>query len=134
MKKIIQITLLFCCISLLSGCFATTHVVGAGGISDGKADYDAKRKKWFLLFGVIPLDDVNAQQLSGDAQDYTVRETFTFIDGMISAVTVGIVVPRTIRVSKGKASSYIEGEGEKKEYWSKAENSSAIQGEPDKDE
>lgn len=88
----------------LSGCFATMHVVGEGGTYNGKSipEYDVKKKKWFL-FSAIPLDDVTVDQVAGDAQNYTVRETFTFGDIVLSALTFGIASPRTIRVSKSSA-------------------------------
>lgn len=88
----------------LSGCFATMHVVGEGGTYNGKSipEYDVKKKKWFL-FGGIPLDDVTADQVAGGAKNYTARETFTFGDVILNALTFGIASPRTIRISKSTA-------------------------------
>lgn len=87
----------------LNGCYATTHIVGSGGKYDGNeiANYDVKKKKWFLLGGLVPLDDVAAHQLKGDATNYTSRETHSFGDLLIGGATFGIVAPKTIRVSKG---------------------------------
>ena len=86
----------------LGGCFATQHVVGEGGTYGGNdmKMYDIKQKHWYLLWGAVPLDDVNANSVAGGAQNYTVRETFTFGDLALRAVTLGIASPRTIRVSK----------------------------------
>ena len=86
----------------LTGCYATTHVVGSGGTYAGNdiQQYDLKKKKWYLLGGAIPLDDVSADKIAGDAKNYTARETFSFGDLIISSLTSGIAAPRTIRISK----------------------------------
>ena len=90
-------------IAALNGCYTTTHIVGSGGNYDGKkiANYDAKKKKWFLLGGLVPLDDVSAHEIKGDAVNYTSRETHSFGDLVIGGATLGIVAPKTIRISKG---------------------------------
>ena len=95
------VALLFIC-SHLTGCYVTNHVVGTGGTYDGKeiAKYDVKKKHWYLFWGAMPLDDVTADQLAGDAENYTVRETLTFGDLVLQGLTFGIAAPRTIRVSK----------------------------------
>ena len=77
------------------------HVVGEGGTYAGKtiSEYDVKKKKWYLFSG-IPLDDVTADQVAGGAKNYTARETISFGDLMLNALTFGIATPRTIRISK----------------------------------
>ena len=90
--------------SLLSSCYVTMHVVGEGGTYDGReiSKYDVKKKKWYLFAG-IPLDDVRADDVAGGAKNYTARETLTFGDLMLGALTFGIAQPRTIRISKSAA-------------------------------
>ena len=88
----------------LTGCFVTTHVVGDGGTYDGREikKYDVKKKKWYL-FSAIPLDDVTPHGVAGGAENYTARETHTFGDLVLGALTFGIAQPRTIRISKSEA-------------------------------
>ena len=88
----------------LPSCLVTTHVVGEGGTYDGRdmKQYDVKKKKWYLFSG-IPLDEVQPHTVAGGAKNYTVRETLTFGDLVLSALTFGIAQPRTIRVSKSAA-------------------------------
>ncbi len=88
----------------LSSCFVTMHYVGEGGTYDGKtiSEYDVKKKKWYLFSG-IPLDDVTADKVAGDAKNYTARETLSFGDLLLYGLTFGIASPRTIRISKSAA-------------------------------
>ena len=102
MKSILKAAILLFISTHLVGCFATHHTVGEGGTYEGNEvkRYDLKKKKWYLFWGGIPLDEVRADQLAGSANNYTVRETFSFGDLLINGLTVGIASPRTIRVSK----------------------------------
>ena len=88
--------------ALLTGCYATQHVVGSGGTYAGNEipNYDVKKKHWYLFWGAMPLDEVSAHQLADGATNYTVRETFSFGDLLIQGLTGGIAAPRTIRISK----------------------------------
>lgn len=88
--------------SHLVGCYASHHIVGTGGTYIGKEipKYDVKKKHWYLFWGAMPLDEVSGHQLADGATNYTVRETFSFGDLAIEALTFGIAAPRTIRVSK----------------------------------
>ena len=100
--KLIAIAVLIT--TILPSCLVTTHVVGEGGTYSGRDinQYDVKKKKWYL-FSAIPLDDVQPHTVAGDAENYTVRETLSFGDLLLSGLTFGIAQPRTIRVSKSAA-------------------------------
>jgi hypothetical protein len=89
----------------LSSCSATMHTVGAGGKGDCKTvgQFDAKKKQWYIFWGLLPLNKVDSKDLAGGAQDYTVRTTTSFGDGLIAipgSYLLGIKT-QTIRVSKG---------------------------------
>lgn len=88
-----------------SSCNATMHTVGTGGRGDCKSvgEYDAKKKQWYLFWGLLPLNNVDSKVLASGAQNYTVRTTTSFGDGLISipgAYLLGLR-SQTIRVSKG---------------------------------
>jgi hypothetical protein len=92
--------------AILSSCNATMHTVGTGGSGDCKSPsaYDAKKKEWYLLSGLIPLNRVDSKDLAGGAQNYTIRTTTSFGDYLISipgSILLGLKT-QTIRVSKGK--------------------------------
>ncbi|MFM2135062.1 MAG: hypothetical protein RL021_462 [Bacteroidota bacterium] len=88
----------------LTGCMATTHTVGAGGKGNGKpGQYDVKKKQWYLLGGLIPLNQVNAKKLAEGTENYTVRVTSSFGDLLLSGICSPLLLlrPQTVRVSKG---------------------------------
>ena len=90
---------------LLTSCNATMHTVGTGGKGDCKSvgQYDAKKKQWYLFWGLLPLNKVDSKDLAGGAQNYTVRTTTSFGDGLISipgSYLLGLKT-QTVRVSKG---------------------------------
>lgn len=91
--------------SLLSSCNATMHTVGTGGKGNCKSvgQYDAKKKQWYLFWGLLPLNSVDSKALAGGAQNYTIRVTTSFGDGLIAipgSYLLGLRT-QTIRVSKG---------------------------------
>lgn len=104
-NKLQNITLMLAIAIVMSSCYASTHVVGSGGTYAGNDmnQYDLKKKHWYLFWGAMPLDDVSAHMLAGDSENYTARETSTFGDQILTALTWGIAAPRTIRISKSAA-------------------------------
>ena len=90
---------------ILSSCNATMHTVGTGGKGDCKSvgQYDAKKKQWYLFWGLLPLNKVDSKGLAGGAENYTIRTTTSFGDGLIAmpgSYLLGLKT-QTIRVSKG---------------------------------
>jgi hypothetical protein len=90
---------------MTSSCMAHYHTVGTGGVGDCKSagQYDIKKKQWYLLGGLIPLNNLDTKDLVGNAQNYTIRTTCSFGDCLIAipgAYLLGLCT-RTVRVSKG---------------------------------
>ena len=107
MKKAnLNLTIALCGLAFLfSSCYANMHVVGAGGKGNCKqvGQFDAKKKQWYLFWGLLPLNTIDTRQLAGGADNYTIRTTFSFGDGLIAipgAYLLGLST-RTVRVSKG---------------------------------
>ena len=101
-KELFSIAIL---VALLSSCNATMHTVGTGGSGDCKSPntYDAKKKRWYLLAGLIPLNRVDSKDLAAGAQNYTIRTTTSFGDYLIAipgSFLLGLKT-QTVRVSKG---------------------------------
>ena len=90
---------------VMSSCNATMHTVGTGGKGDCKSvgQYDATAKQWYLFYGLLPLNHVDSKNLAGGAQNYTIRTTTTFVDGLIAIPGTYLLglKSQTIRVSKG---------------------------------
>jgi hypothetical protein len=90
---------------IISSCSATMHTVGTGGKGDCKSpgQYDAKKKQWYLFWGLLPLNKVDSKNLAGGSKNYTIRTTTSFGDGLIAipgSYLLGLKT-QTIRVSKG---------------------------------
>ena len=103
--KVKTVFLLFASAVMLSSCSATMHTVGTGGKGDCKSvgQYDATKKQWYLFYGLLPLNKVDSKTLAGGDQNYTIRTTTTFVDGLIAvpgSYLLGLK-SQTIRVSKG---------------------------------
>ena len=81
----------------LASCWTMTHTVGQGG-QGGQIE---TAKQWYVLWGLVPISEVDSKEMAGGASDYTVTTEMTFIDGLISAVLGGISIgTRTVEVEK----------------------------------
>jgi predicted small secreted protein len=105
MKKTLLPSIVLAAGFILTSCNATMHTVGTGGRGDCKSpgQYDAKKKQWYIFWGLLPLNNVDSKVLAGGAKNYTIRTTTSFGDGLIAipgSYLLGIRT-QTIRVSKG---------------------------------
>ena len=84
-------------VAFLVGCQTHRHVVG-----DGAQEWRARsERQWYAVWGLIPLNDVDTQELAGDVEDYEVKTETTFLDVLISIVTNVVTVnSRTVTVTK----------------------------------
>ena len=80
----------------LGGCMTHEHIVGTGAATG----YTESSKQWFLLYGLIPLGNVDTKAMAGGAPDYKIVTQTTIIDAIISNITVGLLIPRTVKVIK----------------------------------
>lgn len=79
------------------GCAAHTHIVGTGA----KGGEKVSAKQWYALYGLIPLNKVDTQQMAGGASDYTIKTKQDITDILLGCV-VGILTfgTRTVTVEK----------------------------------
>lgn len=96
MKKIIMA---LCIISLLvlSACATHIHKIGAGS-SQGQA---TEARQWYVLWGLVPLNNVDSAQMAGGAANYEIKTELSPIDWVFNLFT-GIVTihSRTVTVTK----------------------------------
>ena len=79
------------------GCSAHTHNVGAGASGVDKAS----QRQWYILYGLIPLNNVDTNAIAADATDYTIKTETGFVDIVIGMFTGIITVnSRTVTVTK----------------------------------
>jgi hypothetical protein len=96
MKKTVSLVLLASML-IMVGCSTHMHVVGDGGKGGAK---DSARQ-WYILWGIVPLNDVSSKTMAGGASNYTIKTQATFLDGLISVFTGIVTIScRTVEVSK----------------------------------
>jgi len=96
MKHVISSLIIIAMISLtLSSCYTSTYVVndGAQGINQ------VQQKQWYALWGLVPMNDVNAKTMANGHENYTITDQHTFVDFVIGIFTSMVsIVPKTIKV------------------------------------
>lgn len=82
--------------TLLIGCFTNEHIVGTGAATG----YTESAKQWYVLWGFLPLNNVDTKAMSGAAQNYKIVTQQSLVDMVIMGITGGILAPRTVKVIK----------------------------------
>lgn len=97
MKKITSLTLVPLLMVVMVGCMAHHHVIGDGA----KTGVEVSARQWYILGGLIPLNEVNTKEMAGGATDYEIITAQTFTDYLINAFTgIVTVYSRTVTVKK----------------------------------
>lgn len=95
-----RLALLLCLVLVagsLSGCYTMRHTVGTGG---GGAKV-AEQRQWYILWGLVPLNEHDGGHLADGAKDYTVQTQQSAIDVIFNIFTGWIsIFSRTITVTK----------------------------------
>lgn len=80
-----------------SGCMVHTHVVG-NGAQTGNLE---EARQWYILWGLVPINDVDTNNMAAGADDYTIETETTPIDFLIGLVAGIITVnSRTVTVTR----------------------------------
>jgi len=81
----------------LTGCFTMKHRVGNGPSTGAESE----ERQWFILWGLVPLNDVDSQEMAGSATNYEVQTQQSFLDVIINIFTGYVsIVSRTVTVTK----------------------------------
>jgi hypothetical protein len=96
-KKLMLAAASLALISMLSGCYTQIHKVGSGAAGSNVT----AQQQWFILWGLVPLTQVDSNAMAAGATNYEVRTEHTAIDVIISIFTgIVTVAPRTVTVTK----------------------------------
>ena len=95
-KHFTNFVLLFVLCVSLSSCFTQSYLVGSGA----QTGVTVKEKSHYLIGGLAPLKTANPTKMAGDAKNYEVTTTHSFVDGLINFLTGGIYTPTTTIVKK----------------------------------
>lgn len=97
MKKIKSVLLLSVIAFALSSCYSLQHTVGEGA----RGNSTIEKKQWYALWGAVPLNEVDTQDMAKGASDYNIESQIKFVDYIISAFTGVITVTvQTVEVTK----------------------------------
>ncbi len=97
MKKIFMTTMIV--IMLLSLVACSTHIHKVGNGAQGNNVQTARQ--WYVLWGLVPINEVNTNQMAAGATNYEIKTEQTFIDGLITAFTSTVTVScRSVEVTK----------------------------------
>ena len=90
-----SIILLTSFILILSACTTHTHILGNGA----QGNYEkSKRQLWVI--SLVAINDVDTQEMAGDATDYEIQTQMDIVDILINALTSGIISSRKVTVKK----------------------------------
>jgi hypothetical protein len=86
-----------CFLSLsMASCYTVSYAVGSGS----QTGETIVEKNHFLIAGLAPIKTADPTKMAGDAKNYQVTITHTFVDGLINALTSGMYTPTTTIVKK----------------------------------
>ncbi len=93
----ISAALLIVAMLCVIGCAAHIHKVGNGAQG---TELMAERQ-WYVLWGIVPINDVDSHAMAAGATDYEIVTEYTLIDGIINVFTGAVTVQcRTVAVQK----------------------------------
>ncbi|MDD5089153.1 MAG: hypothetical protein PHI18_10210 [bacterium] len=91
------VALILAAFLMTTGCYTNVHQVGLGAQTGVKIE----KKQWFALWGLIALNEVDSQQLTAGAANYTLRTESTPTDVIIGVILgAGLITPRTVTVTQ----------------------------------
>jgi predicted small secreted protein len=95
-KNILTLILVATVAFSTTSCYTTLSNIGSGS----KTGVTVSKKQWYLIGGLVPLNEVDAGKLAGDAKDYTIKTQHSFIDLLVGVILSNIVTVQTISVIK----------------------------------
>jgi len=84
-------------LGLLIGCTANVHVVGDGP----KGGLVVKQKQWYVLWGLVPITQVDSKAMAAGAEDYQIKTVYNVDEVIINIIGNYVSVNcRTVEVTK----------------------------------
>ena len=96
LRKATSIILIVGVVAII-GCATHVHKIGNGP----QMGAETTQRQWYVLWGLVPINDVNTETMAGGVTDYEIKTQVTFVDGIIGIFTGLISVhPRSVKVTK----------------------------------
>tara|TARA_B100000029_G_scaffold305107_1_gene297981 strand:+ start:1074 stop:1370 length:297 start_codon:yes stop_codon:yes gene_type:complete len=98
MKRFLaKLLLLHFFVIFVVSCSTHTHVVGEGS----QTGTEISKRQWYVAYGLATLNDIDTNEMAGDATDYEITTQATFVDGLINVFTGQLTITcRTVTVKK----------------------------------
>ena len=80
----------------MASCYTLTYAVGTGS----QTGETISEKNHYVVGGLAAIKTANPTKMAGDAKNYDVTTTHSFVDGLINFLTGGIYTPTTTIVKK----------------------------------
>lgn len=81
---------------LLTSCYSYTSVVGEGA----RGNKEVTKWNHYLIYGLAPVGVSDSKAMAEGAENYEVKTEQTFINGLVSGLTLGIYSPSTTTVKR----------------------------------
>jgi hypothetical protein len=95
-KGLLKLSFIFAVAIMMTSCYTFTATVGKGPQTGTKI----VAHNHYLIAGLAPISTANTKELAGDAKDYSITVSHSFIDGLLQLITGGIYTPTTVTVTK----------------------------------
>ena len=95
-KQIFKLVFVFFLVIGFSSCYTYTYMVGDGPQTGIKVE----QKNHYFVYGLAPGGQSDPIEMAGDAEDYQVTITHSFVDGLINVLTFEIYTPTTTIITK----------------------------------
>ena len=96
-KRIIKLSVgALLCSFLFTSCYTYKTQVGEGA----KGIQEVKKWNHYMLGGLVRVKLSDPKKMAGDTKDYTVKTKQTFVNGLVTVVTLYIYSPSTTIVTK----------------------------------
>ena len=98
MKKLVSLAGSLALAALVTtGCYTLDHRVGNGS----QGGVEREERQWYILFGLIPLNEVDSHEMAAGAANYDVRSQIGPIDVLLNLFTGWVTIySQTVTVQK----------------------------------
>ena len=83
--------------AVAAGCATNIHKIGSGPAQNQVVE----QRQWYVLFGLVPINNVDTQVMAGGATNYEIKTQASVLDVIINIFTNYVTVSsRTVTVTK----------------------------------
>ncbi|MDE0638791.1 MAG: hypothetical protein OXI43_23365 [Candidatus Poribacteria bacterium] len=101
MLKRIAAMLCIASVLFIVGCAAHVHNIGDGPPRPSRPQEEIVERQWYLLWGLVPINEIDTNDIAGDATDYQIVTSMTVVDWLVAVVlSPASIYSRTVVVKK----------------------------------